>query len=248
MLQPHAEIFQLFIPLTSLQSLHNNKVENRISEVFANVFKRKNWSFTLTSVFRAFPCAWLKHLWQRLQHQVFFLGLTRQASNIAADPLRLCQAGWGLSFQPFHIHVSPEMFDWVQVRALSGPLKDIHRVVPKPLLLCLCCLFRVIVLLEGEPQAVSEALGALHEVFVKDISVLCSVQPSLNPDQSLSPSSAGFPPDVTLRIEAKQFSLGFYRTRVSCFSQSECPLRALSWTPDGLSCVNHWREASVWPP
>ena len=40
------------------------------------------------------------------------------------------------------------MFDQVQVQALAGPLKDIQRVVPKPLL---HCVLRVIVLLEGEP-------------------------------------------------------------------------------------------------
>ncbi len=35
-----------------------------------------------------------------------------------------------------HFQVSPEIFDWVQHQALAGPLKDIHRVVYKPLLLC----------------------------------------------------------------------------------------------------------------
>ena len=78
--------------------------------------------------------------------------------------------------------VSPEKFDWIEVRALAGPLKDIHRVAPKPLLLCLGCVHRVIVLLE------SEVLSALDQVFLKYISVLCSVQFSLNPDQSASPS------------------------------------------------------------
>ncbi len=34
-----------------------------------------------------------------------------------------------------HFQVSPEIFDWVQAQALAGPLKDIHRVVYKPLLL-----------------------------------------------------------------------------------------------------------------
>jgi len=28
-----------------------------------------------------------------------------------------------------HFQVSPEIFDWVQVQAVAGPLKDIHRVV-----------------------------------------------------------------------------------------------------------------------
>ena len=77
------------------------------------------------------------------------------------------------------------MFDWVQARALAGPLKDIHRVVPKPLLHCLGCVLRVVVLLEGEPLAQSEVLSALDQVFMKDISVLCSNQLSLNPEQSL---------------------------------------------------------------
>ncbi len=36
-----------------------------------------------------------------------------------------------------HFQVSPEIFDWVQAQAVAGPLKDINRVVYKPLLLCL---------------------------------------------------------------------------------------------------------------
>jgi hypothetical protein len=46
----------------------------------------------------------------------------------------------------------------VQVWALAGPLKDIQRLVPKPLLLCLGCVLRVLVLLEGEPSPQSEVL------------------------------------------------------------------------------------------
>jgi len=42
-----------------------------------------------------------------------------------ADPLKLCQVGWGPSVDS-DFQVSPEMFDWVQVRA--------------PLLHCLVCL------------------------------------------------------------------------------------------------------------
>ena len=54
-----------------------------------------------------------------------------------------------------------------QVRALAGPLKDIQRRVPKPLLRCLGCLLTVVVLLEGEP-----VLSGLEQVFIKDLSVL----------------------------------------------------------------------------
>ncbi len=38
-----------------------------------------------------------------------------------------------------HFQVSPEIFDWVQAQAMAGPLKDIHRVAFKPLLLCVSC-------------------------------------------------------------------------------------------------------------
>ena len=75
----------------------------------------------------------------------------------SADPLKLCQVGWGVSLHSY-FQVSPEMFDWVQVRALAEPLKDIQRLVPKQLLHCLGCVLRVVVLLEGEPSPKSEVL------------------------------------------------------------------------------------------
>ena len=74
------------------------------------------------------------------------------------------------------------MFDWVQVQALAGPLKDIQRLVEKPLLRCLGCVLRVVVLLEGESSPQSEVLNAPEKVFIKDLSVLCTVHLSLNPD------------------------------------------------------------------
>jgi hypothetical protein len=72
------------------------------------------------------------------------------------------------------------MFD--RVRSLAEPLKDIQRLVPKPLLYCLGCVLRVIVLLEGEPLPQSEVLSALEQIFIKDLSVLCSIHLSLDPD------------------------------------------------------------------
>ena len=71
------------------------------------------------------------------------------------------------------------MSDRVQVRALVGPLKDIQRLVPKPLLHCLGCVLRVVALLEGEPSPQSEVL---EHVLIKDLSVLFSVHLSLDPD------------------------------------------------------------------
>ena len=40
------------------------------------------------------------------------------------------------------------MFDWVHVWSLAGPLKDIQRLVPTPLLHCLEYVLRVVVLLD----------------------------------------------------------------------------------------------------
>ena len=81
-----------------------------------------------------------------------------------------------------YFQVSPEIFDWVKVRALAGPLKDIQRLVPKSLLRCLGCVLMDVVLLEGEPSPQSEVLSALEQVFIKDLSILCSVHFSLDPD------------------------------------------------------------------
>ena len=61
------------------------------------------------------------------------------------------------------------MFDPVQVRALAGPLKDIQRLVLKPLLRRLGSVLRVIVLLEGEPLTQSEVLSTLEQVIIKDL-------------------------------------------------------------------------------
>ena len=101
--------------------------------------------------------------------------------GFSADPLKLCQVGWGALLLSY-FQVSPEMFDWIQVRALAGPLKDIQRLVPKPLLRWLGCVFRVVVLLEGEPSPLSKVLSTLELVSIKDFSVLCSIHLSLNAD------------------------------------------------------------------
>ncbi len=83
-----------------------------------------------------------------------------------------------------HFQVSPEIFDWVQAQALAGPLKDIHRRVYKPHLLCVC---RSFVLLEGEPSVQSEVLNALDWVFIKAISIFWCIELFFYYDESLSP-------------------------------------------------------------
>uniref|UniRef100_A0A4W5JW74 N-acylneuraminate cytidylyltransferase n=1 Tax=Hucho hucho TaxID=62062 RepID=A0A4W5JW74_9TELE len=70
----------------------------------------------------------LKHFWLRLQPQAF-LGMTLQALPFfSADPLKLCQVGWGALLHSY-FQVSPEMLVWVKVRDVAGPLKDIQRLV-----------------------------------------------------------------------------------------------------------------------
>ncbi|XP_052382634.1 protein FAM83D isoform X2 [Oncorhynchus keta] len=74
----------------------------------------------------------------------------------SADPLKLCQVGWG--------GVAAQLFSGLQrcfIRFKFGPLKDIQRLVPKPLLRCLGCVLRVI-----------EVLSTLEQIFIKVIAIV----------------------------------------------------------------------------
>ena len=95
------------------------------------------------------------------------MGMMLQAWHTCIH-LKFCWFGWGASLHSY-FQVSPEMLDRVQVRALAGPLKNIQRLVPKPLLHCLGCVLKVVVLLEGELSPQSEVLSALEQVFIKDL-------------------------------------------------------------------------------
>ncbi len=79
---------------------------------------------------------------------------------LTSSPLKLCHVGWG----QMHFQVSPEIFYWVPAQDGAGPLKDIHRVIYKPLLLCVgCCACPV-----GRWTACpSEIPNALDWVFIK---------------------------------------------------------------------------------
>ena len=105
---------------------------------------------------------------------------------LGVSPILLCKSSQALSGRMGS--VAAQLFSglprdvWVQVWVLAGPLKDIQRLVPKTLLHCLGCVFRVVVLLEGEPSSQSEVLSTLEQVFILDLSVLCSVHLSLDTD------------------------------------------------------------------
>ncbi len=102
-----------------------------------------------------------------------------------AGPLKLHQVGWGALVHS-NFQISTEMLNRVQVWGLAGPLKDIQRVVPYPLLCYLGYVLRVIVLLDDKPSPQSEVQSALEQVFIKDVSVPCCIHLSLDPDQSSS--------------------------------------------------------------
>ena len=129
-------------------------------------------------------------IWELFEEALLVPGRTLLAPKVwhtcmwgilSADPLKLCQVGWGGLLHSY-FQLSPEMFDRVQVWALAGPLKDVHRLGLKPLLRCLGWVLRVVGLLEGEPSPQSEVLSALEQVFIEDPSLLCSVHLCLNPD------------------------------------------------------------------
>ncbi len=109
------------------------------------------------------------------------------------DNLKLCQVDWGPSVDS-HLQVSPKMSDWFQVSALAGPVEDIHRVVPKPLLHSLGCGRRVIVMLKCELSAQTKVLSALNQVLIKDISVFSCIQLSIFSHHFLSPCRWNTPP------------------------------------------------------
>ena len=96
------------------------------------------------------------------------------------SPFLLCRSSQALS--GWMGCVAAQLFSSLSGDVRLGSGLDIQRLVPKPLLLYLGCVLRVVVLLEGEPSTQSEVLSALEQVFIKHLSVLCSVHLSLNPD------------------------------------------------------------------
>ncbi len=126
---------------------HNSKAKKLVFNIFVNLYiKKKTEISTLHKYSSLFG-----------YNATSFAHLHLAIIYHSSPHLFTSQALSGWMRADTHFQVSPEMFDWVQIQAVDGPLKDIHRAVYKPLLLVL----RVIVLLEGEPFAQSEVLNAL---------------------------------------------------------------------------------------
>ena len=126
-------------------------------------------------------------------------------SFFCAGPFKFCQIGWGPSVES-RSQVRSEMFNWVQVRALAGPLKDIHIVVPKPLPCFLGCVLLVIELLEGEPSAlceVSQPWPVPQSLLPKNTHAAWCCHHHASPLEWYWAGYKRLPQDMTLRIEAK---------------------------------------------
>ena len=138
------------------------------------------------------------------------------------------------------------------------------RVIPKPLLHCLACVLRVIC----ETLAQSEVLSALEQVFIKDLSVLCSIHISLDPRLPVPATEKTSPQHyaATTMLHCRDniciwavpgfldtwhsgqtVQSWFHQTWESCFSWSGSPLGAFCKTPSGLSCAFYWGTAAIWP-
>lgn len=118
-----------------------------------------------------------------------------------------------------------------------------------PLLCCLGCVFRGIVLSLAEHSAQCEVLSALDQVLSKDIFALCNVQFSLNPDRSPCCWKTPSQPDgvTTVAVDRWWVVARFLQTRclelrphssisissTHCFSQSESslPIRSSFYPP-----------------
>ena len=129
----------------------------------------------------------LKHLWKLLQPRLLRYEVTSLA-HLYLGSFSHCSLQILSSSVRLHsnFEVSPKLLGWIHVRVLAEPLKDIQRLVPKPLR-CLGSVLRVVVLLDCDPSTQSEVLRALEQVFIKDCFFFCPVHLSLNPDKSPCP-------------------------------------------------------------
>ena len=134
-----------------------------------------------------------------------------------------------------NLRVMPQIFDWISVGALTGPLKEIHFFVPKSLQCSFGCVLQVVVMLKGELPSQFQLSCRGQQVFLWNFSVFCSIFPSIltsapvpadakHPHYMMLPPvlyswdgvlwvmcCVGFAPNVISCISAKKFHLAFVR-------------------------------------
>ena len=79
------------------------------------------------------------------------------------------------------------MFNWVQVRTLTGTLKNIYFLIIPQLQCGYGFVFQIIVLLKCESPTQFQIPGSLKQIFIKHSPVLCIVHCPFYPDKLDSP-------------------------------------------------------------
>ena len=152
-------------------------------------------------------------------------------------------------------------WEWVQVRALAEPPKDIHRVIAKLLLHCLAvCLWSLSCWkVNLRPRLRSWVLRTRSLLWISLCNAPFSSPSSPSHCHWKTPtkhdaattmlqrrdgtgqvmSGAGFPPDMRLKKWGQIVQSWFHRIRESSFFFLQ--------TPCGLSSVFQWGEAAIWP-
>lgn len=100
--------------------------------VFANLLKIKNWNLSFRKNIQTLYSA-LKSL-QTLLTWIWVV-FPHSSWQILSSSIR-----FGSAFVNCQVQLSPQIFYVVQVWALAGPLKDIKKLVQKPLQHCLGCM------------------------------------------------------------------------------------------------------------
>ena len=86
-----------------------------------------------------------------------------------------------------NLQVMLQIFVWIEVRALTVPLKDIYLFVPQPLQWSFGCVLRVIVMLKELPSQFQLSCRGGQQAFLLDISVFCSFHFPFYPDNCPTP-------------------------------------------------------------
>ena len=98
------------------------------------------------------------------------------------------------------------MFNWVQVRRLTRPLKNIYLLLIQSFQCGFIFVLQIIVFLKCESPTQSQIHGWLKQVFIEDSPLLCSVHCPFYPDKLASPcwwKSAQSHDDVTTMLDRR---------------------------------------------
>ncbi len=213
-------------------------------------------------------CISIHTLYSVLSTFTVFWGMIRQALHIiiwqlsailllTSSPLKLCQVGWG------QMHI----FRFLQKYLIGFNLRlwlGHSRTFTELCISHSCCVFRVIVLLEGKPSAQSEVVNALDWVFINAISIFWCIELFFYSDESLGPCCwrtapqhellpAHFTAGMVLCMWwvvpgfLQTWCLEVHQTRESCSLTVWGSFRCFLANSKCVFMCLHWGEDWVWP-